>query len=64
MSANAKNRIIAHFKNAKKKIEAAEKKAHSYIKKHPEKAVGIAAAVGAAVGAAVATGVALAKKKR
>ena len=41
---------------AKKKFVAAEKKIHSVLKKHPERAVLVATALGAAIGAAVTAG--------
>lgn len=63
MSEGIKKKISAHFKDARKKLVAAEKKASAYVRSHPEKAVGIAAAVGAAVGAAIATGIAIAHKR-
>ena len=58
-----KKKIKAHFAAAKRKLQAAERKAGSYVSSHPGKAVAIAARVGAAVGAAVAAGVAAAIKK-
>ena len=60
---SVKRRIKAHFNAAKKKLQAAERKAGSFVRTHPGKAVAIAAGVGAAVGAAVAAGVAAAIRK-
>ena len=60
---SVKNKIKAHFAGAKRKIRSAERKAGSYVKSHPAKAVAIAAGVGAAVGAAVTAGVAAAVRK-
>ena len=60
---SVKKKIKAHFAAAKRKLQAAERKAGSYVKSHPAKAVAIAAGVGAAVGAAVAAGVAAAARK-
>jgi ElaB/YqjD/DUF883 family membrane-anchored ribosome-binding protein len=57
----SKKRIEAAKQKAQKELEiiktrllAAEKKAHAYMEKNPEKTILIAAGVGAAVGAAVA----------
>ena len=58
-----KKKIKAHFAAARRKIQAAERKAGSFVRTHPGKAVAIAAGVGAAVGAAVAAGVAAAIRK-
>ena len=60
---SVKKKIKVHFAAARRKIQAAERKAGSYVRSHPAKAVAIAAGVGAAVGAAVAAGVAAAIKK-
>ncbi|MBI2660689.1 hypothetical protein HYX09_00300 [Candidatus Woesearchaeota archaeon] len=65
---NVKKKIKGHFAAARRKLQAAERKAGSFVRTHPGKAVAIAAGVGAAVGAAVAVGIAAAirkyKKKR
>ena len=48
----------------KKKFMATEKRVRSSIKKHPEKAVAIAAGVGAAIGTAVTAAMRKSKKKK
>lgn len=60
---NIKKKIKAHFAAARRRLQAAERTAGSFVRTHPAKAVAIAAGVGAAVGAAVAAGVAAAVRK-
>ncbi|MBI2108336.1 hypothetical protein HYT54_04365 [Candidatus Woesearchaeota archaeon] len=65
---NVKKKIKGHFAAARRKLQAAERKAGSFVRTHPGKAVAIAAGVGAVVVAAIALGIAAAirkyKKKR
>jgi ElaB/YqjD/DUF883 family membrane-anchored ribosome-binding protein len=51
---DAKKKALKELEIIKKRVASAEKKAHEYMKKNPEKSILIAAGIGAAVGAAVA----------
>ena len=61
--AQAKRAVKAKFQLAKRKLVAAERKAESYVKHNPKKAVSIAAAVGAAIGAAAVYGLMRRRRK-
>lgn len=60
---NIKRKIKAQFVAARRKLQAAERTAGSFVRTHPAKAVAIAAGVGAAVGAGISAGISAAIKR-